>query len=170
MDILKSKIIDALQFRIAEEERTARLYESMAHWLEYQGYFGTSKLYKEYAEEEYEHAEWAYKYLKNLGIKPITPELVKPQCEFKSLTEIVQLSYKEELLITKQCNDLAELCATECDYITMNIALKYTNEQIDEIEKFTAIIDMIEAFGDDPKALRVLDDELGKKCRINSIG
>ena len=30
----------------------------------YQGYFGTSKLYKEYAEEEYEHAEWAYKYLK----------------------------------------------------------------------------------------------------------
>ena len=31
MDILKSKIIDALQFRIAEEERTARLYESMAH-------------------------------------------------------------------------------------------------------------------------------------------
>ena len=67
--IISEKIIQLLNYRIQQEEFSSRLYLAMSVWLDFKGYFGASKLWKKYSEEEKAHSEWAYKYLLELNIK-----------------------------------------------------------------------------------------------------
>ena len=161
--LLKDSVLKALKKRIKEEEASARLYESMANWFEYQGYFGTAKQWQEYAREEWDHSQWVYKYLRDMGVKPEIGDVEAPEENFSSYVEIVKKSYTHEVDIAKSCNELATLCMKESDYLTLPLALKFTKEQVDEIAKIINILDELEAFGTDPKALRLLDDKLGKE-------
>ena len=160
--ILSDKTIGLLKFRIQKEEESSRLYKSMSNWLLYNGFIGASALYDKYAKEEYIHAEKAINYLSDLDIKPELSQLEQPQTDFKSLPDILQLSYQHELDITKQVSELAKASMEEGDMLTFGIAQWYVNEQVEEINKTTMLLDKLEAFGTDKIALRLLDNEIGE--------
>ena len=44
--LLKSEVVDLLNYRIQQEEFSSRLYEQMSLWLDDNGFMNTSKLYK----------------------------------------------------------------------------------------------------------------------------
>jgi len=161
MAFISKKIEDLINFRIAEEEKSSRLYLAMSKWLGYNGYAGAEKLWKKYSDEELAHAEWGYGYLQDLDILPKVPALVAPECSFKGLVEICKASYEHEMLITKQCNELASIAVQENDYMTLQLAQKYLKEQVEEIGKTTYWLDRVDAFGESPESLRLLDDEMG---------
>jgi ferritin len=161
MAFISKKIEDLINYRIVEEEKSSRLYLAMAKWLNFNGYTGASKLWTKYSEEEAAHAGWAYSYLEDLDILPCVPALEQPREKFKSLPEICELSYQHELAITTQCNELAKAAVAEGDYMTLQLAQKYLAEQTEELGKLTTWLDKLEAFGDSPEALRLLDNELG---------
>lgn len=161
MAFISKKIEDLINYRIVEEEKSSRLYLAMAKWLNFNGFVGASKLWTKYSEEESLHAIWAYSYLEDLDILPCVPALDKPQEKFKSLSEICELSYQHELAITVQCNELAKAAASEGDYMTLELAQRYLKEQVEEIGKATTWLDKLQAFGDSPEALRLLDNEMG---------
>lgn len=161
MVVINNQIIDLLNNRIEQEEYSSRLYQSMSVWLKINGYEGAGKLWEKYSKEELIHANWAYNYLLSLDIKPNIPMLQAPPIEFKGLPQIVALSYKHELDITQQCQDLANLCMESNDFMTLALAQKYLTEQVDEINKLTNIATELDAFGTDKIALRLLDSKLG---------
>ena len=162
MAFISKKIEELINFRIQQEELSSRLYLAMSKWLMFNGYAGASKLWKKYSDEEMTHAGWAYEYLDDLDLLPVVPQLEKPQSDFKGLVEICKASYDHEMLVTKQCNELATVAAQENDYMTLQLAQKFLKEQVEEIGKTTYWLDRIEAFGTSPESLRLLDDEMSE--------
>jgi len=86
MAFISKEIEGLLNQRILEEEKSSRLYLSMSKWLDFNGYFGASKLWKKYSDEEFEHSKKAYSYLEDLNILPTVPPLPEPICEFATST------------------------------------------------------------------------------------
>ena len=164
MAFINEKIVELINFRILEEEKSNRLYLAMSKWLGFNGYTGASKLWSKYAAEELSHTQWAYSYLEDLDILPVIPALPKPLMEFESLPQICRLSYEHEMLISTQCNDLAKAALGENDFMTLQLAQKYLTEQTEEIARQTYWLDRLEAFGTSPEALRLLDNEMLNKA------
>jgi ferritin len=158
--LISDECIDLLNYRINEEEKSARLYEHMSHWLDLNGYVNASKLWSIYGKEEYNHAQWAKDYLLGLSVKPETRTLDGCECEYSGLVEIINKSYEHEEEITMQCKELAK-CAMECgDFMLFDLATRYLREQHEELTKLQYWVDQAKEFGDDKIALRLLDHEM----------
>ena len=162
MAIISNKMIDLLNYRIEQEELSSRIYLAMHIWLSYSGYSGAAKLWKKYSDEELIHAGWAYQYLLDLNIKPEVPQLKQPQIDFKSLPQIIALSYQHEIDVTNQCNELASEAQKNNDQMTYQFAQRYIEEQVNELQKTQFWIDQLNIFGDDKVALNLLDSKMKK--------
>lgn len=160
-DFLSETIVDQLSYRIEQEEFSSRLYLSMSLWLTNEGYLGAGKLFKKFSNEELLHAEKAKEMLLANGLQPITPALAKPEQDFKSLPEVIELAFVHEKEITKQCYELTKTAFKEDNFMVAELGLWYAKEQAEELDKFQNLMDRLEAFGTDPDLLRELDDEMG---------
>lgn len=161
MAIISQKIVDLLNFRIQQEEQSSRIYKAMSVWLGLNGYTNSEKLWQKYSNEELTHANWAYQYLLDLDIKPITPSQEQPQNDFKGLPNIIALSIAHEIKITEQCKSLSKACLSEGDVMTFVIAQKYVAEQIEELGKIDLLVKQLETFGENKTDLRLLDNWIG---------
>lgn len=160
--VISEKIIGLINNRIQQEELSSRLYLSMSNYLNYVGYSGASQLWKKYSDEERKHSEWAYNYLLDLDIKPMTHKLEEQKQEFTGLEQIIALSLKHELEITSQCQELAKEAMKENDFMTLELAQRYLKEQVEEIAKTTMWVNKLNLFGNDKIALRLLDNEMSE--------
>jgi len=162
MAIIPQQISDLLQYRIQQEEQSARIYKAMSVWLNLHGYTGASKLWQKYSDEERVHVEWAYNYLLDLNILPITPAQQSPQVSFRGLPQIIALSYQHEVEITEQCQSLAKAAFNAGDMMTFDLAQKYVKEQVEELAKTQLWIDKLESFGDSNIVLLEIDEQMGE--------
>jgi len=160
-DFLSKTIIDLLNYRIEQEEFSSRLYLSMSLWLTNEGYLGAGKLFKKFSEEEISHANKAKEMLLANGLQPITPALEKPEQEFKSLPNVIEISFEHEKEITRQCYELTRIAFKEDNFMVAELGLWYSKEQAEELDKFQNLVDRLEAFGTDADLLRELDNEMG---------
>ena len=154
-------VIKVLNFRIEQEEQSSRLYHAMSMWLNDRGYMGASKAWQSDADGEMEHAKWAKEYLLDMGVQPVIPALKQPEQDFEGLSAIIRKSYEHEVLVTQQCNDLANQAMRSGDNLLYQLANRFLQEQQEELGKIQTLVDKLEAFGEDKIALRLLDNELG---------
>jgi len=154
--------IEILNFRIEQEEYSSRLYQAMSVWLDNSGFVGAAKAWKKDAEGEMEHAQWAKDFLLDMGITPQLPALKEPPHSFKGLPDVIRLSYAHEIKITQQCNDLADYAMKKGNHLLYQLALKYMQEQQEEMGKVQTYVDKLASFGEDKIALRLFDTELGE--------
>lgn len=159
---ISNNIENLINYRISQEEYSSRLYLAMSNWLQNNGYNGASKLFKKWADEEMIHAGFSYSYLQDVNCIPKVQTVREPDKEFSGLKDIVNKAVEHEMKITEQCNELVKLCHEENDYVTLNLALKYTNEQIEEIAKTTYWEDRLNEFGDSKSSLLTIDNEMGE--------
>lgn len=152
--------IDILTFRIEQEESSSRLYHAMSLWLNDNGYIGASKRWQEDADGEMVHAGWAKEFLLDMGVQPKLSTLKEPLQSFKSFPEIIRKSYDHEIMVTKQCNELAVHALKYNNHLLYQLAIKYLQEQQEELGRAQTLVDKLEAFGEDKIALRLLDNEL----------
>jgi ferritin len=154
---LDKKIVEALNYRIQQEEASSRIYEQFALWLDNAGFKNFAALYYKYAHEELGHAKFAKDHLLAYGEEPMLTKLPAPDLEFNSLKEILNLTLEHEQEITKQCNELTKLAASLDDFPTMTLGLKYCAEQVEELDKAQTFVDQIETFGDSKEAMLTLE-------------
>lgn len=157
--------IEALNFRINEEEKASRLYLAMSTWLKNKGYIGFAKFWEEWAEEELEHAGWAKEYLLDLDVLPETRDVTGVEFKFESLKDVVEKTLEAEIEITKQCNKLAMRANSKPDYMLATLASKYMDEQKEEINKITNILTEVKEFGEDKVGLLALDKQIYKRSK-----
>lgn len=153
--------IDILNFRIEQEEYSSRLYQAMSLWLNNNGYMGAAKVWQADADGEMVHAGWAKTFLLDMGVNPKTPALKEPPQVFGGLPDIIKQSFAHEVLVTKQCNDLASHAMKYANHLLYQLGIKYMQEQQEELGKVQTLVDKLEAFGEDKLAMRFLDNELG---------
>lgn len=153
---------EILNKRIEEEEKSSRLYQAMSLWLENSGYTGAAKAWKKDAEDEMGHAQWAKDFLLDMGITPTLRTINEPQHEFNGLPDIIQKTYDHEILITQQCNELANFAYLNGNHLLYQLAMKYLTEQQEEVSRSITMMDKLKAFGDSQVALKLFDNELGE--------
>lgn len=161
MALISKRSETLVQQRVKNEEFNVKTYTAMANWCDLHGYEGSAKQWRKYAEDELQHKQWACQFLLDLNILPIESSQDQPQTEFKGLPQIIALTYQREVQTTNECQELAKVSMEENDFLTFGLAQKYMNEQVEELAKAQMNIDKLEAFGDDPIALRLLDNEFG---------
>jgi ferritin len=159
---ISKEIESLLNFRIAEEEKSYRIYLGMAEWLENQGYSGAAKLWKKYSEEEKKHSEIVREYIRDLDLQPELRPILDVKQEFSSLEQIIRDSFTHEMLITDQCNELTKKAMEANDFMTMELGMFFVKEQREEIQKITYLINRLELFGTSEVALRMLDEEMNE--------
>lgn len=159
--IVPEEIVKLLNYRIEQEELSSRLYLSMSEWLTNQGYDGAAKMIHSWYEEEAEHAVWAREFLRSYNFLPEVRTIAAPTLSFSSLKDVIKKSLEHEIEITSQCNELATKVNDVGCYCAMPLALKYIQEQADEIDKTTGWLDRLDLAGDDMAAILQIDAEMG---------
>lgn len=160
--LISPECLELLQFRINEEEKSARLYESMSLYLQNVGYENASKVWATYGTEELKHAGWAKDYLLSLGISPQLRPIPTMSCEYMGLPDVIRKSYEHEILVTEQCKALAGAAMKCNDFMLFQLAQKYLSEQIEELDKVQTLMDKLKTFGTDTISLRLFEAELGE--------
>lgn len=153
--------IDILNFRIQNEEQSSRLYQSMSLWLNDNGFKGAAKKWLSDSEDEMKHAQWAKDYLLDMGVQPKLPALAEPPQTFQGLPDIIRKSYEHEIVVTQQCNDLAKHAIQEGNHLLYQLAIKYLQEQQEELGKLQDALDKLATFGETKDVLFMLDQEFG---------
>lgn len=157
----KKNCVDILTFRIEQEEASARLYEAMSLWLNDKGYIGASKAWAKDAEGEWEHAQWAKDFLLDMGVNPKLSALPEPPHEFVGLPDIIHKSFEHEVVVTNQCNELANYAFLNGNHLLYQLAMKYMTEQQEEMGKVQTYLDKLSTFGESEVAMKLFDTELG---------
>ncbi len=153
--------VGILTLRIEQEETSARLYEAMSLWLNDKGYTGAAKAWAADAKGEWEHAQWAKDFLLDMGVNPTLSALPAPPQEFSGLPDIIRKSFEHEVLITNQCNELANFAFLNGNHLLYQLAMKYLAEQQEEMGKVQTYLDKLAAFGESEVAMKLFDTELG---------
>lgn len=158
--LLSDHCVKYLNYRIEQEEYSARIYLAMSMWLQDNGYLNAGKLWKKYSDEEMLHANDAREYLLAMGVQPLTPKLDAPDQTFSGLPEIIQRSYEHEIEVTTQIKELSTEALKKADHMLYQLGLNYLKEQVEEHGKMQDLMDQLEAFGTDKIAMRLFDHEL----------
>ena len=120
--MLSDNIINLLNFRINEEEKSSRIYLAMHLWLEDKGYFNSSKLWKKYSEEELVHAKKASDFLLAFGIMPDILPIQSVDVDYKSLVDIIKQSFEHETEVSRQCEELYKAAVEDGNPMVIELA------------------------------------------------
>jgi len=143
-NLLDKKVIELLEYRIQQEEFSARLYKDMSNWFKVKGLGNLANVYMKYSGEERSHAGWASEFLMDFNYKPTLKPLLSPESKYSGVKEILDATLEHELEITKQCQELATEALKMNEHILYSLALKYVDEQREEIDKSLTFIDIYE--------------------------
>lgn len=160
--LISENLINLFNYRIKRERESAYLYKAMSLWLDHKGYFNAAKLWNKFYQEELNHAEWSVDFLLSLNIRPVTPEIEMQPNEFESLGDVIRKTLEHEIMVTKECQELALECNKESNILGYTVAHKYVQEQVEELNKANNLVDLLEVYGEDKLNLALLDHELEK--------
>ena len=158
--MLSENVIKLLNDQMNLEFYSSNLYLQMSAWCEQQGFEGAAKFLSAHAAEEMQHMRKLFTYLNETGAQAIISAIEAPSHEYKSLKEVIEITYEHEKLITSKINELVGKTFEEKDYSAFNFLQWYVAEQHEEEKLFSSIIDKFNLVGEDGKALFFIDRDL----------
>ena len=157
---MDQKVAQLLNDQINKELYSAYLYLDMANFFDTKGLDGFANWYEIQAKEEQDHAMLIYKYLHN-NSQPVTLEAVaKPDKEFKALMDPLTAAHEHEQYVTGLINTIYAAAQAVNDFRTVQFLDWFVKEQGEEEKNSADLITKMELFGDDAKALYMLNSEL----------
>ncbi|AAU37686.1 non-heme ferritin [[Mannheimia] succiniciproducens] len=160
--MLSANVVKLLNEQMNLEFYSSNLYLQMSAWCDQKGYTGAAAFLSAHAAEEMEHMRKLFTYLNETGSTAVIEEIEAPTHEFKSLKEVMELTYQHELHITSKINELVGKTFEEKDYSAFNFLQWYVAEQHEEEKLFNGILDKFNLVGNEGKSLFFIDQELAK--------
>ena len=157
------KILDQINEQMNFELESGYIYLSMASYFADRGYDGMSHFMHLQAHEEYEHAMKMYKFLLEVGYRPLFKEIAKPEAEFKDELDVFEKALAHEKVVTSRINKLVDLAREENDKRAESMLQWFIDEQVEEEDNFTGIVEKFERAGGNFGALYLLDGGLGRR-------
>lgn len=157
------KILEALNQQLNEEMNSSYVYLAMAADFKEKKWNGFSSWMKVQAEEEMSHVWKFYDYIYNRGGRVTLKPIDEPQAVYEGVKDLFQNTLKHEEYITSCIDNLVILCREEKDLATESFLRWFVDEQVEEEDNVHTILDQIERIGDNPGALFLLDQDLGKR-------
>ena len=157
---MDKKVFALLNDQINKEFYSAYLYLDMANFYTQKGLDGFANWYEIQAQEERDHAMLMYRYLLNNGQKVTLAAIAKPDKKFRSLMDPLKVAHEHEQYVTGLINAIYAAAIAANDYRTTQFLDWFIEEQGEEEKNSGDMITKMELFGDDAKALYMLNSEL----------
>src|SRR5690554_4724625 len=158
--MLTKTIEKTLNNQIEVESFSSQYYLSMASWAETEGLNGVANFLYRHSDEERMHMLKLVRYVNERGGRAEISAIEKPPKKFESVQFVFKSLFEHEVKVSKEINDLVELCLKEKDYTTHNFMQWYVSEQIEEEALARNIMDKLNMIGNDKGGLYLFDRDL----------
>jgi ferritin len=160
---LGKKLEQAINDQIQAEIYSAYLYLAMSAYCEDISMPGYAHWLRVQSEEEIEHAMKFFHYVNERGGRVILQPIQQPEAEFDSPLDVAKQIYEHEQKVTSLINDLYALATEEKDYAAQVFLQWSIDEQVEEEDSATRLVEMFEMIQDSPNGLFMLDQKLGAR-------
>lgn len=158
--MLNKKVSDLLNEQINKELYSGYLYLDMNNYFDKRGLSGFANWYMIQAMEERDHAMLIYKYMQNNDCPITLNAIAKPDKVFKKDMDVLKAGLEHEEYVTASINNIYEAAYKVKDFRTMQFLDWFVKEQGEEETNARDMITKMELFGNDPKSLYMLNQEL----------
>lgn len=162
--MLNEKIAELLNQQINKEFYSAYLYLDFSNYFYDAGLDGFGNWYKIQAQEERDHALLILRYMQMNGMKVTLDAIEKPSLELTSNLCVLEAGYSHEQYVTGLINTIYAAAHDVNDFRTTQFLDWFIKEQGEEEENADNLIKNYKLFGEDPRSLYMLDNEL--KARV----
>lgn len=161
--MLDAKVIELLNDQINKEFYSAYLYLDIANYYIDNDLDGFGNWYNIQAQEERDHALLFLKYLQSNGIKVTLKPIDQPNEIFQNHLDPLNAGAKHERYVTELIHNIYDAAYSVKDFRTMQFLDWFVKEQLEEEENADKLVNKYKLFGDDPKSLYLLDQELAAR-------
>ena len=161
--MLSERMNEALNYQANRELYSSYLYLSMSYYFESIGFRGFASWMRVQAGEELVHTMKLLDYVAASGEKAKMLAVEAPQHSWESPQQAFAHVWEHERAVTRMIHDLVAVAESESDAMTRKFLQWYVDEQVEEDESSDGVLKRVLAAGNDPKALRAADEELGKR-------
>ena len=161
--MLDNRVVELLNQQINKEFYAAYLYLDFSNYYYDLGLDGFGNWYRIQAQEERDHAMLFLQYLQNNGEKVYLEAIAKPNVTLSSPKTVLHEGLKHEQYVTNLIHTIYDAAYSVKDFRTMQFLDWFVKEQGEEETNADNLVKKFELFGDDPKSLYMLDNELGAR-------
>ena len=161
--MLDTKVAELLNTQVNKEFYSAYLYLDFSNYYMDQGLEGFANWYKIQAQEERDHALLFMQYLQNNGCKVTLDAIDRPDKELKGFADPLHAGYEHEQVVTGLIHTIYDAAGSVKDFRTMQFLDWFVKEQGEEETNAEGLIKKYDLFCSDPRALYMLDNELGAR-------
>ena len=145
--IIKPRVVDAMNAQIQSEFSASQQYIAIAVYFDGQSLPDLATFFYRQAEEERMHAMKFVHFLLETGAKPIIPSIPELLNEFTGAAQAVEFALNQEMKVTDQINNLVKIAKEEDDYASHNFLQWFVDEQVEEVDSMTTLLDTINHSG-----------------------
>lgn len=160
---MDKKLAELLNQQVNKEFYSAYLYLDMSNYYADQDLDGFANWYKIQAQEERDHALLFMEYLQNNNESVTLEAIEKPDKVFSTLMDPLEAGAEHERYVTSLINDIYAVAYELKDFRTMQFLDWFVKEQGEEEKTADSLIKKYKLFGDDPKSLYLLNQELAAR-------
>ena len=160
---MDKKLAELLNQQVNKEFYSAYLYLDMSNYYADQDLDGFANWYKIQAQEERDHALLFMEYLQNNNESVTLEAIEKPDKVFNTLMDPLEAGAEHERYVTSLINDIYAVAYELKDFRTMQFLDWFVKEQGEEEKTADSLIKKYKLFGDDPKGLYLLNQELAAR-------
>lgn len=158
--MLDKKVVELLNQQVNKEFYSAYLYLDFSNYYSDEGLDGFANWYKVQAQEERDHAMLFIQYMQNNGEKVTLEAIDKPDVELTSAKVVLEAGLEHEQYVTGLIHNIYDAAYSVKDFRTMQFLDWFVKEQGEEETNADNLVKKYALFGDDPKSLYMLDNEL----------
>ena len=147
--LITQKIADTINEQIGNELAASIQYVAIAAYFTDEGLPELAGYFQKQSDEERMHALKFVQYLGDTASKLEIPAIPKPICKFKSVEDAIELSYNQEVKVTKQIEAILKLALEEKSYLTQNFLQWFLTEQLEEVSSMDNLLKIVRLAGPD---------------------
>ncbi len=161
--MIGKKMEQSLNDQIRYEMESSYLYLSMAAYFHAKSLDGMAQWMTFQAQEELGHAMRFFDHLVARSGRVDLQAIAAPKTSWASPLDAFRAAYEHEQFITGRIDELVALAASENDHAAGLMLQWFVNEQVEEEESVSKVVDMLELVGDSGHGLLMADRELGTR-------
>lgn len=161
--MISEKLNEQLNQQMEAEFYSAYFYLSMSAWFKSKSLNGFANWFHVQSKEERDHAALIMDYLIKVGAKVEFLPIEAPEQQYEGPLDICEKTLKHEKLVTSLIYNLMDTAQAEHDYKTIQFLQWFVNEQVEEEENATEIIEKIKMADNTEGGILFIDAELSSR-------
>lgn len=161
--MIDARVAELLNQQVNKEFYSAYLYLDFSNYYYDLNLDGFGNWYRIQAQEERDHAMLFVQYLQNNGVRAKLEAIDKPAIELTGAKMVLDEGLKHEQYVTSLIHNIYDAAYSVKDFRTMQFLDWFVKEQGEEETNADNLVKKFALFGDDPKSLYMLDQELGTR-------